>query len=222
LAKKRYHLPLNRVRNFIQTHTSDIQSLLHDTLQKEYAKRFAKAHYLIEIESFLGRFHIHKDLPYALKLLSYFESEGFYEMLSELLGLGRWSDDNRTSEVLLVLFSLLHRRDKALYVLFLEHIFIHYYTEQTAKSKVHIDYQGIAKHLAKQHNIELKESFGVEGEIAFFRIYADSELLVGKQGKSIKTLRKQVYKMATKELTQTQYRGQSLSCDKTHLRNLSS
>jgi hypothetical protein len=200
MAKKRYHLPLHRVRDFIQTHKSDIRSILHDTLQKEYSKRFAKAQYLLELERFLNTFHITKDLPYALKLLSYFESEGFYEMLCGLLGLGEMGEKNKASEVLLILFSLLYRQNEALYVLFLEHTFIHYYTEQTAKSKIHIDYQSIAKHLAKQQNLELKESFGVDGEIAFFRIYTDGELLVGKEGKSIKTLRKQVYKILAKEL----------------------
>ena len=86
-------------------------------------------------------------------------------------------------------------------MLFLEQTFVHYYTEQTAKSKKHIDHKGIARHLAKQQDLELKESFGVDGEIAFFRIYTDGELLVGKEGKSIKTLRKQVYKILAKSLS---------------------
>lgn len=200
MAKKRYHLPLNRMQTFISKHKSDINSLLNNPHKKEYNKRFAKAQYLLQIEHFLKTFHLDGDLVHALKLLSYFESEKFYAELYGFLNLEQFSDHTR-SEVLMMVLSVLCTHNDKLYAEFLERTFIHYHTEQTAKSKIHIDYQGIAKHLAKQQNLDYKESFGEENGKAFFNIYAEDELLVGKNGKSIKTLRKQVYKMFIRYLT---------------------
>ncbi|CAA6803786.1 MAG: Unknown protein [uncultured Sulfurovum sp.] len=175
-------------------HKSTITTLLGNPQKKEYTKRFAKAQYLVQIEQFLKTFRIDKELAHALKLLSYFESEAFYKVLFGLLKLERF-EESKPSEVLMVVLAVLHRHDDKLYAQFLEHTFIHYHTEQTAKSKIHIDYQGIAKHLAKQQKLDFKESFGEENGQAFFNLYSGDELLVGKNGKSIKTLRKQVYKM---------------------------
>jgi hypothetical protein len=101
----------------------------------------------------------------------------------------------------MITLSVLQQYDDKLYAQFIEHTFIHYHTEQTAKNKIHIDYQGIAKHLAKQQKLDFKESFGEANGNAFFNLYNGEELLVGKKGKSIKTLRKQVYKMFVDSLS---------------------
>jgi len=194
MAKKLYHLPLLKVQNFMQEHKSAITTLLGNPQKKEYTKRFTKARYLLEIEQFLKTFHIDKELAHALKLLSYFESEAFYKVLFRLLKLESFGE-SKPSEILMIALSVLHKHDEKLYTQFLEYTFIHYHTEQTAKSKIHIDYQGIAKHLAKQQKLDFKESFGEENGQAFFNLYSGDTLLVGKNGKSIKTLRKQVYKM---------------------------
>ena len=200
MAKKHYSLPIDKVQLFIETHKSEINSLLNNTQKKEYAKRLAKAQYLLQIEQFFQTFHIDKELGYALQILHYFESESFYKVLFSMLGLEQFSG-HKHSEVLLLVLSVLYKYDGTLHAHFLEYTFLHYHTEQTAKSKVHIDYQSIAKHLAKYQKLDYKESFGEEDGKAFFNIYAGDELLVGKNGKSIKTLRKQVYKLLVKLLS---------------------
>lgn len=200
MAKKLYHLPLPKIQTFVQTHKSTIKSRLNNPHKKEYSKRFAKAQYLLQIEHFLKTFQIDKELAYALKLLNYFESEAFYKILFALLKLEAF-EEAKASEVLMITLAILHEYDEKLYAQFLEQAFIHYHTEQTAKSKIHINYQSIAKDLAKQQKLDFKESFGEENGNAFFNLYNGDELLVGKKGKSIKTLRKQVYKMVVELLS---------------------
>ena len=200
MAKKLYHLPLHRVQTFISKHKSDINSLLNNPQKKEYNKRFAKAQYLLQVEQFLKTFHLDSNLAYGLKLLSYFESEKFYAKMYGFLNLEQFNTHTR-SEVVMIVLCVLYRDDEKLYAEFLEHTFIHYHSQERPKSKTNIDYQDIAKHLAKQQNLHYKESFGEENGKAFFNIYVEDDLLLGKVGKSIKTLRKQVYKMFVKRLT---------------------
>jgi len=81
-------------------------------------------------------------------------------------------------------------------------VFVHYSSEQTAPSNVHLDHQAIATHLAKQLHLTLTESFGTEKDKAFFNIYHKDQLLAGANGKSIKTLRKKVYKVLVEVLSE--------------------
>jgi len=73
--------------------------------------------------------------------------------------------------------------------------FLHYHSLLNKSSNIRLDYRDIAIALAKNKNIQLKESFGEtkEGD-SFFKIFLNSEIVVNKRGKSIKTLRKIAYR----------------------------
>ena len=81
-------------------------------------------------------------------------------------------------------------------------VFVHYSSEHTIPSNVHLDHQAIATHLAKQLHLTLTESFGTEENTAFFNIYHKDQLLAGTNGKSIKTLRKKAYKVLVEVLSE--------------------
>ena len=85
--------------------------------------------------------------------------------------------------------------NKELFEHFLEKLFIHYHTTIKANSNIDINFKEMAIALAKNRKLSLKESFGeTEKGKAFFKIIENGEVVVNKEGKSIKTLRKQAFK----------------------------
>ena len=80
---------------------------------------------------------------------------------------------------------------------FFEATFIHFSSFVNKNSNITINYKNIVTFLAKQRNLEIKESFGemTNGDAVYFRLTI-GERTISKKGKSIKVLRKKVYKEA--------------------------
>ena len=190
MAKKLYHLPLQRIKTFLSEHKSTIGSNLKNSKKLEYSKRFGKACYLLEIERFVSFLKIDKELEYALKLIGYFESKKFIDQLINLMELKSFCEAKREH-----LYSVLHylqEHKPQLFSDFLQQSFMHYHTSQTKTPKTNP--QALATALAKDKNINFKESFGEENGEAYFRILVDGVVVVEKRGKRIKQLRKEAYR----------------------------
>jgi len=129
MAKKLYHLPLQRIKTFITQHKSTLRSEIKNSKKLEYAKRFGKASYLLEIERFICFLKIDKNLDHALKLIRYFESEAFIKELSELMRLEDFCEGKR-DHLYLVLHHL-KEQENELFSSFLQQCFIHFHTSQT-------------------------------------------------------------------------------------------
>jgi predicted nucleotidyltransferase len=67
--------------------------------------------------------------------------------------------------------------------------------EENENSDINIDHKEIVVYLAKQKGIKLKESFGEDEKGAYFSLKVGDESIT-LRGKSIKSLRKKVYKKA--------------------------
>jgi len=191
MAKKLYHLPLQRIRSFLTEHKSTLGSNLKNSKKLEYSKRFGKASYLLEIERFICFLKIEKNLDHALKLITYFESKAFVQELSDLMALKDFCEGTRDH-----FYGVLHyleEHEPKLFSSFLQQSFMHYHTSQTPSTKT--DPQTLATELAKSKKISFKESFGEEEGEAYFRIVVDGVVVVEKRGKNIKRLKKEAYKM---------------------------
>ena len=191
MAKKLYHLPLKRIRTFLTKHKSTLGSNLKNSKKLEYTKRFGKASYLLEVERFICFLKIETNLDHALKLINYFESEAFMQELSDLMELTDFCEGRRDH-----FYGVLHylqEHEPKLFSSFLQQSFMHYHTSQTPSTKT--DPQTLAIALAKSKKISFKESFGEEEGEAYFRIVVEGVVVVEKRGKSIKRLKKEVYKM---------------------------
>ena len=172
-------------------HKSTIGSNLKNSKKLEYTKRFGKACYLLEIERFICFLKIEINLDHALKLINYFESKAFVQELSDLMELKDFCEGRRDH-----FYGVLHylqEHEPKLFADFLQQSFMHYYTSQTKTPKTNP--QALATVLAKSKKIDFKESFGEEEGKAYFRIVVEGVVVVEKRGKSIKRLKKEVYKM---------------------------
>ena len=186
MAKKLYHLPLQRIRTFLTEHKSTLGSTLKNSKKLEYTKRFGKACYLLEVERFICFLKIEKNLDHALKLITYFESEAFMRELMELLELKSFCEPKR--EYLYGVLHYLQEHEPKLFSSFLQQSFMHYHTSQTPSPKK--DPQTLATALAKSKKIAFKESFGEEEGKAYFRIVVEGVVVVEKRGKSIRRVEK--------------------------------
>jgi teichoic acid transport system ATP-binding protein len=90
---------------------------------------------------------------------------------------------------------ILESRNKELFKNFLEKVFIHFSSFVNRNSDININHKEIVVYLAKQKGIKLKESFGEDEKEAYFSLKIDDKSITFK-GKSIKSLRKKVYKKA--------------------------
>jgi len=190
MPKKLYHLPLQELHLFIEQHKSTLRSDMKNSKKLEYAKRFGKAYYLLEVERFICFLKIDNNLDHALKLISYFESEAFIKELLTLMELEKFCEAKR--EYFYLFLHYLQEHNGKLFSSFLQQSFMHYHTTQTPTSKT--DAQTLATTLAKDKNINFSESFGEENGEAYFKIVVDDEVVVERKGNSIKKLRKLVYR----------------------------
>ena len=133
MAKKLYHLPHQRIKKFITQHKSTLRSDIKNSKKLEYAKRFGKASYLLEVEYFMGFLKIDKNLDHALKLIKYFESQAFVEELSKLMKLQEFCEGKR-EHLYLVLWHL-KECEPEIFSSFLQGCFLHFYTEQTPSNE---------------------------------------------------------------------------------------
>jgi hypothetical protein len=129
MSKKLYHLPLQHIKKFITQHKSTLRSDTKNSKKLEYAKRFGKASYLLEVEYFICFLKIEKNLDHALKLINYFESEAFIKELSTLMGLESFCESRR--EHFYLLLQHLKEYEIELFSSFLQQSFMHFYTSQT-------------------------------------------------------------------------------------------
>ena len=130
MAKKLYHLPLQRIKTFLAHHKSTLRSNIKNSKKLEYAKRFGKASYLLEVERFICFLKIEKNLDHALKLINYFESETFIKELSTLMGIESFCEGRR--EHLYLVLHHLKEHESELFSGFLQQCFMHFYTSQTS------------------------------------------------------------------------------------------
>ena len=198
MAKKLYAIPLKKVLELAKEYKSSFRKLIQDRKLLEYCKLLGKSYYLLEIEKFIKFFKIDKDNSYALKSLESFNSKVFIEELALRLNFSQFELEKNTIEPKEFFYGylyLLHDLDKELFEQFLEKLFIHYHTAFKANSSIDINFKEMAIALAKNKKLSLKESFGeIEQGKSFFKIIENGEVVVNKEGKSIKTLRKQTFR----------------------------
>jgi len=186
MAKKIYNIPLQKVKEF-KKHTKITQT--------EFYITFGRVHYTIEIEKFIYSLKLQKDKTNAIKITKEFLNQKFIEQVSTLL------EFSQKDESLFYAFCYeLYLKEKELFELFLEKLFIHFYSSYTKKSKIIIDYVEMAKELAKLKHLKLKDSFGEVDKKSFFKIYVNGKVVIELYGNSIKTLRKKAYKKLTYKL----------------------
>ena len=128
MPKKLYHLPLQQIKKFITYEKSTLRSHIKNSKKLEYAKRFGKASYLLEIERFICFLKIDKNLDHAIKLIKYFESQAFIDEISKLMRLEDFCEGKR-EHFYLVLWHL-KEYDFVLFSSFLQQCFMHFYTEK--------------------------------------------------------------------------------------------
>ncbi len=199
MSKHIYHLPLQKIHTFIQEHQEDLKSSLNDSHIYEYHKTLGKAYYLLEIERFIKDFKIDKNINLALKNIKYFSSEVFLNHLYTLLEL-----KIKNRDVFYCFVYILKTKDEKLFESFCSKIFLHFYTSINLNSNINIDYIDLAKTIAKNKSINIKESFGKqEDDKNYFKILLDDKIevfLLDGGEKSIKTLRKKAYKRILSKL----------------------
>jgi len=195
MAKKIYHIPLQKSLFFIQNNKTELRAILSDTNKLEYRKLFGKSYYLLSIEEFIEFFKIDKALKTALELTQYFNSIKFFDEIFILLNFAQFSmEEAKRKDFIYAFFYLLQKEDKALFEQLLSQLFLHFHTSHNTHSNINIDYKELTKALTKSK--ELKESFGEDEESAFFKVLLDGELIAEQRGAKIKTLRKKAYKKA--------------------------
>ena len=195
MAKKIYHIPLQKSLLFLQNNKSELRATLLDTHKLEYMKLFGKSYYLLAIEEFIEFFKIDKELKNALEITQYFNSLKFFDEIFILLNFAQFEiEETKRKDFTYAFFFYLHKQDKALFEQLLSQLFLHFHTSHNAHSNINIDYKELSHALTK--NRELKESFGEDENGAFFKLLLDGELIAEQRGVKIKTLRKKVYKKA--------------------------
>ena len=198
MAKKLYAIGLKKVLELVKEHKGSFRKLAQERKLLEYYKLLGRSYYLLEIEKFIKFFKIDKDRGYALKVLESFNSKIFIDELALKLNFSQFELEKSSIEAKEFFYGylyLLQDLDRELFEHFLEKLFIHYQTTFKANSSIDINFKEMAIALAKNRKLSLKESFGEsESGKAFFKIIEDGKTVVNKEGKSIKTLRKQAFK----------------------------
>ena len=198
MAKHILHIPIKKAQLFIKNQKREFNSILKEKKYIEYYKILGKGYYTIEIEKFIKFFKIDKDITYALKNIEYFNSKFFIKEIAKILNFSQFKLlENRVEErdFFYIFCHIYAKYDFEEFELFLRKSFLHYHSLLNKSSNIRLDYRDIAIALAKNKNIQLKESFGETKEgNSFFKIFLNSEIVVNKRGKSIKTLRKIAYR----------------------------
>lgn len=197
MAKKVYHLPLQKSLAFIKENKAELNSISTDKKHLEYSKLLGKSHYYIQIENFIHFFKIDKDISHSLATLEYFNSVKFFDEIYTLLNFSQFNLEKNNinkKDFFYAFFYIFSKNNNELFEFFLQKIFLHYHTAFNNSSNINIDYKDIAHTIAKSKNIELKESFGEDDKNSFFKILLNDKVAIDEQGKLIKTLRKKAYK----------------------------
>jgi len=194
MAKKIYHIPLEKTRTFIKLHKEELASLYANTARIEYAARLGGARYALRIEAFVSFFGLDRNGETALETFERFSTEAFLSQAGEMLNLSQFATGNNPSLRFYGLCYTLWQYDEALFEQLLEKLFIHFHPQCAPASDIRIDYKEIAQTLAALKHLRIKESFGKDDEGAYFKLFVQDLLHVLERGSSIKTLRKKAYK----------------------------
>jgi len=197
MAKHFYHIPLQKSLTFIKKHNSELATLCTDKKRLAYYRQLGKSYYTLQIEAFILFFKIDKELDYALKTMEYFHSSRFIEEMQKILNFSQFAlqaNHIEAKEFFYALCYIYARDDAEAFELFMQKSYIHYHTAFNADSNIHIDHQEMCHTLANSKKVTLKESFGEEGNSAFFKLFVEGKLTAEERGKRIKTLRKKAYK----------------------------
>ncbi len=197
MAKHFYHIPLQKTLTFIKEYKSSLNTLTTDKKMLEYHKQLGKSYYTLQVETFIDFFKIDKELDYALKTIAYFNSSVFMAELHKILNLSQFElalHKVQTKEFFYAFCYLYAKNDAEGFEMFMQKTFIHYHSAFNSESNIHIDHKEMCRTLAKTKKVSIKESFGEEDEISFFKLQLDEKLTVEEKGKRIKTLRKKAYK----------------------------
>ena len=199
MAKKLYAIPLKQLLIFIKENRSEIYKIDKDVKYKEYSVILGKSYYILVIEEFLHKFKIQKNLDMFLKMMSYFNSNSFIDEILQLLNFKLFKI--RSKEFFYGFVFVLQSKDRVLFEKFFETLFIHFSSFVNQNSNITINYKDIVTFLAKQKNLEIKESFGklANKDMVYFKLGVGDKIVV-KNGKSIKVLRKKVYREMIDEI----------------------
>jgi thiol-disulfide isomerase/thioredoxin len=188
MAKKLYHIPLQKIENFLKDNRAAFQKLDKQTQDVSYYRELGKSYYILECEVFIQFYKIDKELQYADKTLKYFMSSAFFEPLFSSIALVQ----NQNSFFTFCYF--LHLKQEELFEDFFQRVFLHYHTSYNKETNIIINYQDMSIALLKSKKLKHKESFGEDNAAVFFKLYVDDILIVELKGKTIKTLRKKAYR----------------------------
>lgn len=198
MAKKIYAIPLKKVLETINKNKTLFRKLLNDRHLLEYYKLLGKSYYILEIEKFIKMFKLDKNTAYALKILEMFNSKIFITEIILRLNFSQFKLEDYNileKEFFYGFLYILKDLDKKVFELFLEKFFIHYYTTVHISSNIKINFKEISVSIAKSRGLEIRESFKeISVNKVYFKIIQNGKVVVYKEGKSIKTLRKKAFK----------------------------
>ena len=197
MSKKLYHIPLRKTIRFIEDNKTTLNKYIVDSSLLEYHKLLGKSYWILEIESFIKFFRIDRDINYTLNSIEYFNSKIFFDRIYEHLNFFKFDSNQKDIEkkdFIYAFFYLIYSSDLELFKSLTHQILLHYHTTFNQNTKIYIDYKEMVKSILKRDNKSIKESFGIDKNGVFFSIFIDNELIINQKGKSIKTLRKNIYK----------------------------
>ena len=198
MAKKIYALPLKKVLELVKNNKTLFKEPLYNKHLLEYYKLIGKSYYILEIKKFIEFFKLNKDTSYALKILEMFNSKIFINEIAIRLNFSQFKLEELNileKDFFYAFIYVLKNIDEELFELFLEKFFIHYYTTIHMPSNIKINFKEMSIAIAKTRGLEVKESFKeISKNLACFKIIENGKVVVYKEGKSIKTLRKKAFK----------------------------
>ena len=130
MAKKIYHIPLQKTLVFIKHKKDTLLKLAQDKTFLELNKLIGKAFYTVELDKFMNYFKILKDTKYTLATLEFFNSTQFIDTAFTHLSLKQLEVENNpinTKDFFYAFLNILQKEDNKLFTYFLEKLFIHYH-----------------------------------------------------------------------------------------------
>jgi hypothetical protein len=198
MAKHFYNIPLNKALLFIKENKSILNRCIKNTKEMEYFSILGKSYYQIKIEEFINFFKINKDIDYALKTLSFFNSILFLKEISKKLNFEQFKLEENSIDVkkFFYCFSFFYiKEEREFSKKFFKQMFLYYHSSFNKNTKINIDYQKMALNIAKSKKVDIKNSFGEKNENeSYFTIMINNQNFITLYGKKIKTLRKKAYK----------------------------
>ena len=198
MAKKIYTFPLKKVLELVKNNKTLFKEPLNNKNLLEYYKLIGKSYYILEIKKFIEFFKLNKDTSYALKILEMFNSRIFINEIIIRLNFSQFKLEEFNvleKDFFYAFLYVLKNIDEELFELFLEKFFIHYYTTVHMPSNIKINFKEMSIAIAKTRGLVVKESFKeISENLACFKIIENGKVVIHKEGKSIKTLRKKAFK----------------------------